>query len=425
MTLSTAETAPVAPSDADLSGQDLRRADRSALLQGFEAARRQTLRHFEAMQDVLPPDMAVRFLPEVNPPRWELGHVAWFEERWLARNPDRLRGATQATAAVASLGPSLGRSLLPTSDTLYDASRVPHSRRWHLDLPDVRQTLRYAAQVRERSLELLDRCRREDEALHAFRWVLAHEDRRAEAGAMQAQQLALSVGRAWPLDGPAPGPDGEWACDGGAIVLGAGQDARPGGFHFEHEGGRLELTLAPFRIDRAAVSWGRYRPFIEDGGYDDARWWSPEGWAWRQRHSSGRPRHLVMEDGAWQRAWLGQWIAQTDDQPVMHLSLHEAEAWCRWAGRRLPTEAEWVCMARQGDGCAWGEVWEWTSSAFTPFPGHAPLPWRDDLTPGLDGRPVLRGASFITSARLKHAEARLGQAADRTDHFGGFRSCAT
>ena len=397
---------------------DLRHADAATLANGFDDARRQTLRHFSALRSALPADMDVRYVPEVNLPRWELGHVAWFEERWLARHPERLRGAAARPDAP------LGASLLPRADALYDSTRIAHSRRWHLDLPSAEHTLRYAAQVRERTLELLAHSRPDDDALYFFRWALAHEDMHAEAGAMVAQHLALPAGAAWPVDGPAPGPDGEWACDGGPFLLGQPADAPRPGFAFDNECGTLEVTLAPFRIDRAPVTWGRYRPFIDAGGYDDARWWTPEGWAWRQRHSTGRPRHLTHDDGRWQRAWMARWVEQRDDQPVLHLSAHEAHAWCRWAGRRLPTEAEWALMAQQGEGCTWGEVWEWTASPFEPYPGFVPHPYRDYSVPWFDGRPVLRGGSFVSSPRMKHPNFRNFYPADRTDVFAGFRSCA-
>jgi len=114
--------------------------------------------------------------------------------------------------------------------------------------------------------------------------------------------------------------------------------------------------------------------------------------------------------------------------PALHLSAHEAEAWCRWAGRRLPTEAEWETAARladiEGERFDWGEVWEWTSTPFAPYAGFAPHPYRDYSQPWFDGRPVLRGASFATTAHLRHARYRNFFRAERDDVFAGFRSCA-
>lgn len=400
---------------ADLApGAALRQAGAAWLAGALDTARAHTLALFGACRAVLPASMEIRYAPELNPPRWELGHVAWFEERWLARNPERLRGA----AADPEAG--LAASLLPRADALYDSSAIAHTRRWHLDLPDPERTLRYAAQVRERTLALLATVPDDDDALFFFRWALAHEAMHAEAAVYMAQNLALPITAALLRSGPAPGPTGEVACPGGAMVLG---HTGPG-FHFDNEGGQRPVVLAPFNIDRSPVTWARFRPFVEADGYDDAQWWTDDGWAWRQRHSTGRPRHLVLVDGTWQRAAFGAWVPMTDDEPVMHLTRHEAEAWCRWAGRRLPTEADWQWAALNADGFAWGEVWEWTASPFEPWPGFIAHPYRDYSQPWFDGRPVLRGASFATLPCMRNPHYRNYFPADRNDLFAGFRSCA-
>jgi ergothioneine biosynthesis protein EgtB len=395
--------------------QGLRHGGARWLAGALADARATTLRLFEALRAVLPADLSVRYAPELNPPRWEFGHVAWFEERWLARNPERLGGA------AADPDAALGASLLPRADAFYDSSRVAHSTRWHLDLPDAARTQRYAAQVRERTLALLATARDEDQALYFFRWALAHEDMHAEAAIYMAQHLALPIAASLACAAPAPAPQGEIAVDGGTVILG---HTGPG-FHFDNEGGALAVALAPFAIDRGAVSWDRFLPFVDAGGYDDPQWWTDTGWAWRQRHGSHRPRHLSRaDDGRWQRAAFGQWVELQPDEPALHLSRHEAEAWCRWAGRRLPSEAEWQHAVATAEGLAWGEVWEWTASAFAPWPGFVPHPYRDYSQPWFDGRPVLRGGSFATSARMKNPHYRNYFPAGRNDLFAGFRSCA-
>ena len=115
-------------------------------------------------------------------------------------------------------------------------------------------------------------------------------------------------------------------------------------------------------------------------------------------------------------------------QPATNLSAHEARAWCQWAGRRLPSEGEWESAATQaaktGEAFEWGQVWEWTSSAFARYPGFVPHPYRDYSLPWFDGRPVLRGASFATAPRMKHPRYRNFFGAERNDIFAGFRSCA-
>lgn len=392
----------------------LRHGGRARLAQAMAHTRAQTLARLGVWRAALPPAMEIRYAPELNPPRWEFGHVAWFAERWLVRNPLRRQGAA-ADPDVARAA-----SLLPGADALYDSSAVAHTRRWHLDLPDAERTLRYAAQVQERTLQLLAHADEDDDALYFFRLVLAHEAMHAEASVYMAQHLALPMAPVLARAGPAGGPPGEIECAGGELRLGQ----RGPGFFFDNESGHLAQELAAFTIDRCAVCWSRYRPFIEAGGYDDPRWWTPAGWAWRQQHSNGCPRHLQCAHGRWQRAAFGRWQALGEDEPVMHLSQHEAQAWCRWAGRRLPTEAEWQWAASHAEGFVWGEVWEWTASEFAPWPGFAPHPYRDYSQPWFDGRPVLRGASFATLPCLAHRHYRNYFPAGRSDLFVGFRSCA-
>jgi EgtB-related family protein len=125
---------------------------------------------------------------------------------------------------------------------------------------------------------------------------------------------------------------------------------------------------------------------------------------------------------------FGRLTALEAASPALHLTAHEARAWCRWAGRRLPTEAEWehaaLCAGRDGEGFDWGHVWEWTASAFTPYPEFEPHPYRDYSAPWFDGRPVLRGASFATAPRMRSTCYRNYFPAERNDIFAGFRSCA-
>jgi ergothioneine biosynthesis protein EgtB len=394
----------------------LRHGNAAALDAALGAQRACTLRLFDALRAALGEAMDVRYLEVINPPRWELGHVAWFEEFWLARNTERLRGP------AARLEAPRAASLLRGADALYDSSHVAHTRRWHLDLPDAARTLVFAARVRERTRALLHASREDDDALYFFRLVLAHEAMHHEAAAMIAQTLALPVAHALAASAPrAEAAAGEIDIAGGTLAVGQAG----GGFAFDNELGAHEVEVAALRIDRAPVTWRAYLPFIESGGYDDARCWSDDGWAWRRRErASGLPLHLRRDDdGAWQRAAFGAWLPLDADAPAIHVSAHEAAAWCRWAGRRLPTEHEWTLAAAHAD-FAWGQVWEWTASPFAPFPGFAPHPYRDYSAPWFDGRPVLKGGSFATAGFMKHPKYRNFFRPERNDVFAGFRSCA-
>ncbi len=397
----------------------IRQAGAADLAAAMADARASMLRLFGAWQAALPMSMEIRYAPELNPPRWELGHIAWFEEYWLARNPQRLLGA-RADPDVARAAP-----LLPGADALYNSSQVAHSTRWHLDLPSADRTRDLLQRTRARTLALLDDAGTDDDALYFYRLALFHEDMHREAWVYMAQNLALDVAQG--LDSDRPGPaaaQGQWSLDAARVRIGSGAE----GFAFDNELCAHEVELKPFTIDRAPVRWCDYLPFVEAGGYDDERLWSREGWDWRQRHSDGRPRHLRQQDGAWSLARFGRWVELDPMAPAMHLSQHEAQAWCRWARRRLPTEAEWehaaVTAAAQGQAFEWGQVWEWTTSPFQPYPGFEPHPYRDYSQPWFDGRPVLRGGSFATSDRIKHPRYRNYFTADRNDLFSGLRSCA-
>lgn len=396
----------------------IRTADAALLRHALGDARAHSLRLFGALRTALGDSLEIRYAPELNPPRWEMGHVAWFEEFWIARNSERLRGT------AARLEAPRAASLLPGADAMYDSSRVAHTRRWHLDLPDAPRTLAYAARVRDRSLAVLATSRGSDEALYFFRLALLHEAMHFEAGVMAAQFLALDVDSALAASEPSPAQAlGELQVPASRGLVGA----PTAGFAFDNELGAHTIDVDAFTIDRAPLSWRAYLPFIEAGGYDDAKAWTPAGWAWRQRElPGGLPRYVARDEaGGWRRAVFGRWADLPLDQPAVNLSQHEAQAWCTWAGRRLPSEHEWLAALRHGGAdFAWGQVWEWTASPFAPWPGFTPHPYRDYSLPWFDGRPVLKGGSFATPARLKHPQYRNYFPAGRNDVFAGVRSCA-
>jgi len=401
------------PADAGAA----RTSDAAGLAAALTASRRDTLATFAVFERALP-GLRVPRWETLNPPLWELGHVGWFQEVWIARNPQRRAGVAADPAAARADG------VRAHADALYDSSHVAHERRWHLDLPDATRTLRTLAQVRERTLALLRAGHDSDDALYFFRLALMHEAMHHEAGVMIAQALALEVIDALASASPATSATtGDLDVLGSSLALGA----HDGGFAFDNELGAHRVEVPAFSIARGPVTWAAYLPFIEAGGYDNPRWWTTAGRVWRQRAlPNGLPRYLSRgDDGAWRRAQFGEWVELDPDQPAFHLSLHEAAAWCAWAGRRLPTEFEWMLAAAHGDGgFAWGQVWEWTASPFEPWPGFVPHPYRDYSQPWFDGRPVLKGGSFATAPRMKHPRYRNFFTADRNDVFAGFRSCA-
>ncbi len=395
-----------------------------------------------------------RRLDIVNPVLWEIGHVAWFHEYWTLRH-------------------AAGRApLIERGDRLWDSSAVPHATRWQLDLPDRAGTFAYMADVLARQEALLGKV--DEGARYFYELAIRHEDMHVEALAYTRQTLAYGppqeMGSASrPAAGALPG---DVAVPGGSWRLGS---TAADGFVFDNEKWAHETVLAPFSIARAPVTNAEFAAFVEDGGYRVRAFWSDAGWAWRERRGAERPVYWQDErDGAGMTRRYRALEALAPHAPMVFVTWFEAEAWCRWAGRRLPSEAEWeaaavgvaapdgtrladtrrrwpwgdeppsparanldfafdgpvdVAALGEGDsafGCRQmiGNVWEWTSSDFLPFAGFSPDPYKDYSQPWFGTRKVLRGGGWATSARIARPAYRNFFTPDRNDVIAGFRTCA-
>ena len=395
------------------------------------------------------------YLGIVNPVLWEIGHVAWFHEYWTLRH-------------AAGHAP-----LIERCDRLWDSSAVAHATRWHLDLPDRAGTGGYMADVMARQQEMLGRGV-DDATRYFYDLGIRHEDMHVEALAYTRQTLSHpqptdlgSAGR--PPAGDLPGdvlvPGGRWR-------LGSTSDD---GFIFDNEKWAHDLVLRPFRIDRAAVTNAKFADFIDSGGYRTREFWSDAGWSWREQHGAEHPVYWQgKRDGVWMARRYRTVEELAPHAPVVFVNWFEADAWCRWARRRLPSEAEWeaaaiglpaadgarladhrrrwpwgdepptaaranldfaydgtVDVAALGDGdsafgCRQmiGNVWQWTASDFLPFGGFDADPYEDYSQPWFGTRKVLRGGCWATSSRIARPAYRNFFTPDRSDVFAGFRTCA-
>ncbi len=350
------------------------------------------------------------FLPTINPPLWELGHVAWFAEWYILRE-----------ASSSAPDAAVGHSLLTRGDDWFDSNTVPHRMRWHLDLPPPGALKTYCHEVLDRVLDRLSRVPDTRRDLYPYRLILAHEDMHGEALAVTQQTLGIpTVSKLDVMDASSWAPR---TIPFGAATFEMGLP-RESQFVFDNEKWAHPLHVRAFEIDAALVSNAQFIDFIEDGGYSYPRFWSPEGQNWLVSQGLSAPRDWEREDGQWVTWRFGRKIPLFPYEPVRHVSLHEAEAYCTWAGRRLPEEGEWEYAATSGHaGFQWGGLWEWTASPFQPYPGFSRDAYQEYSAPWFTTHRAVRGASPATSARLRSPKFRNFFLPTRNDQFIGFRTC--
>jgi iron(II)-dependent oxidoreductase len=425
----------------------------------LDRARRRSL---DLLAPVPEPDLVAQHSPLMSPLVWDLAHVGNYEDQWLL-------GALAA--------PRVGAEL----DDIYDAFRHPRRDRPSLPFLEPDRARHYINDVRSRAVDVLDTIPVDDgPALvrdgFVYGMVVQHEHQHIETmlATLQLRQAPYAPPDALMLASAAAPPPGgapetlprEVLVPAGPFVMGTDLDP----WAYDNERPASVVDVPAFWIDTTPVTNDDYLAFIDDGGYDRADLWTPTGWAWRREAGLRAPQFWERgAGGSWTRTRFGATEDLPGAEPVQHVCWYEADAFARWAGKRLPTEAEWEKAASWtpdgrkrrypwGDtpptpalanldfgpptfgptavggsplgaspwGCRQmvGDVWEWTSSDFLPFPGFRTFPYREysEVFFGPEYK-VLRGGSWATHPTAVRTTFRNWDYPIRRQIFAGFR-CA-
>jgi gamma-glutamyl hercynylcysteine S-oxide synthase len=381
---------------------------------GLEGARARTLGLLAPIDDA---DLVGQVSPLMSPLVWDLAHVGHYEELWLLRN---LVGAAPTNKLF---------------DDVYDAFKHPRRDRPSLPILGPASARAFVAGVRTRALDVLATIDLDgDDPLlrdgFVYGLVVQHEHQHDEtmlATIQLMENFAHPDAGDWRPSKVDHGDAGMVDVPGGTFFIGTDEHA----WVYDNERPRHEVELPPFRIDSAPVTNRQYRAFIEDSGYDDSRLWSEAGWEWRQDAGAEAPLFWRREGGGdWSRRRYGRHEDLPPDEPVQHVCWHEADAFARWRGARLPTEAEWeTAAARDGEPGGprqmIGDVWEWTSTDFGGYPGFVSFPYREysEVFFGPEYK-VLRGGSWATDASVRRTTFRNWDYPIRRQIFAGFRCAA-
>ena len=407
---------------------------KQTLANALDGARQRSLGLLDPLSEE---DQLAQHSPLMSPLVWDLAHVGHYEELWLLR-------------AVARTQP-----IDPAHDDIYDAFKHVRKERAKLAVLGPAEARRHIAMVRGRVFDVLDKVEL-DPAVpllndgFVYGMVAQHEHQHDETMLATLQLMASPYPHvAVPPPPGRPLPEREVLVPGGPFVMGT--DFEP--FAYDNERPAHTVDVAPFFIDTVPVTNGQYLAFVEAGGYDEPLFWSDAGWGHRLEADLEAPQFWTREgSGTWSVKRYGQRMDLPLDEPVQHVCWYEADAYARFAGKRLPTEAEWEKAAtgasaaaanlgqrhfgpapvgaypdaasRYGAEQMLGDVWEWTSSDFTAYPGFTTFPYKEysEVFYGSDFK-VLRGGSWATSPLVARTTFRNWDYPIRRQIFAGFR-CA-
>lgn len=397
--------------------------------------------------------------PTIEPPIWELGHVGWFQDRWILQNLDKRQPSD------------------PKADLLYHSFNIANDARWQLSYPSLGQTVEYITDILDKIISRLAKREPTAEEVYYYNLVLNHEEMHSET----MHHIRHTLGYPAPkltFDNSKPERpliDENFAFDeiaipGGEYMLG-GLPNQP--FIFDNEKWAHPVKIAPFLISSTPVTFGQYQAFVDAGGYLESSFWSAEGWAWLSESGQDGPHFWKKEpERGWIWRWFDQWQPIEENMPMVNVNWYEANAYCRWAGCRLPSEAEWELAASatpmpdgagfdaqkkwypwgnqhpsanhanlnsrsgriidvrafpQGDSAFGlrqmiGNVWEWTADTFDAFPGYVIDPYDTYSAPSFGQQKVLRGGCWATRPHVIRNTFRNFYTPDRNNIFAGFRT---
>ncbi len=417
-------------------------------------------REMDLLSDLSAEQLAGQRLKIVEPPIWEIGHVGWFQDRWILQNLDN-----DDPADIKA-------------ELLYTSFKIPNIERWDLAFPSLGQTVEYISDILERIIARMDSRDISRDELYFYDLVLNHEEMHIETMHHIRQTFAYKAPKLMTnndfnefleIDEDFKLQDVE--IPGGHYLLG-GEIETP--FLFDNEKWAHPIDIKPFKMSNTPVTFSQYRDFVDEGGYLESSFWSEEGWDWLKKNNQKQPAFWKKDENEiWKWRWFDKWIEIKPYLPMVNVNWFEANAYCNWADRRLPSEAEWEFAAsmdwskrylKLNEGkrkYPWGDnqpesyhgnldsqssgiidvralpkgdssfglrqmignIWEWTNSSFEPYPGFELDPYDTYSAPSFDGQQkVLRGGCWATRPHVIRNTFRNFYTPDRNNIFAGFRT---